>query len=149
MLAQSSRVLTLVLAAAGLCLGQQAPPVIRVEVNLRQVDVVVNDAKGRSVSDLRPDDFTILENGKAQQVTNFSWIEVAPPPTGAVLKALQEKQSILEWFTGVPKLVKTPGNDILAAPVANPHKEDIRRTIAFVFQDTMGPVVARVAEVHR
>jgi len=132
---------------AGPAGNEAAGPVIRVDVNLRQVDVVVDDAKGRLVADLRPDDFLILENGKPQKLTNFSWIEVAPPPTGAILKALQERQSLLEWFTGVPKIAKTPGNDILAAPVANPHKEDIRRTIAFVFQGSamsLAPYVARV-----
>lgn len=122
-------------------------PVIHVDVNLRQVDVVVNDAQGRLVTDLQPEDFLILEDGKPQKLTNFSWIEVAPPPTGAALKALQERPSLLERFTGVPKFAKTPGNDILAAPVANPRKEDIRRTIAFVFQGTawnLAPYVARV-----
>ena len=120
---QVSRVLTLVLFTAGWFFGQ----VIRVDVNLRQVDVVVNDAQGRLVTGLGPDDFLILEDGKAQKLTNFSWIEVAPPPTGAVLKALQERPSLWERFTGVPKFAKTPGNDILAAPVANPRKEEIRR----------------------
>lgn len=124
--------------------GNEPGPVIRVEVNLRQVDVVVNDAKGGLVTDLQPDEFLILEDGKPQKLTNFSWIEVAPPPTGAVLKALQEKQSLLEWFTGLPKIAKTPGNDILAAPVANPRKEEIRRTIAFVFEETSVPIVQRV-----
>jgi VWFA-related protein len=123
---------------------QAAGPVIRVDVNLRQIDVVVSDAKSRHVTDLRPDDFLILEDGKPQKLTTFSWIEVTPPPTGAVLKALQERPSLLEWFTGVPKFAKTRGNDILAAPVANPRKEEIRRTIAFVFQNTMGPVLDRV-----
>jgi VWFA-related protein len=175
MMAQLSRVSTLILSTACLFFGQQAPPessqafhsetqlsaqtagsggneaagpVIRVDVNLRQVDVVVNDPQGRLVTDLRPDDFLVLEDGKPQKLTNFSWIEVAPPPTGAPLKALQERQSILEWFTGAPKSAKPPGNDILAAPVANPRKEEIRRTIAFVFQgasaNPLAPVVARV-----
>jgi VWFA-related protein len=124
--------------------NEAAGPVIRVEVNLRQVDVVVNDAKGGLVTDLQPDDFLILEDGKPQKLTNFSWIEVTPPPTGPILKALQEKQSLLEWFTGLPISAKTPGNDILAAPVANPRKEEIRRTIAFVFEETSVPIVQRV-----
>ena len=145
---QVSRALTFALFAACLSFGQPAPPaagpVIHVDVNLRQVDVVVNDAQGRLATDLGPDDFLILEDGKAQKLTNFSWIEVAPPPSGAVLKALQERPSLWERFTGVPKFAKTPGNDTLAAPVANPHKEDIRRTIAFVFEDTSVPIVQRV-----
>ena len=124
--------------------SEAAGPVIHVDVNLRQVDVVVNDAKGGLVTDLQPEDFLILEDGKPQKLTNFSWTDVVPPPTGAALKALQERPSVLEWFTGVPKATKTPGNDIVSAPVANPRKEDIRRTIAFVFEDTSGPVLTRV-----
>jgi VWFA-related protein len=153
MMAQLRRVSALILATACLFFGQQpagsggneaAGPVIHVDVNLRQVDVVVDDAKGGLVTDLRPEEFLILENGKPQKLSNFSWVEVTPPPTGAILKALQERQSFWEFITGVPKSAKTPGNDILAAPVANPHKEDIRRTIAFVFGGASPPVVARV-----
>jgi VWFA-related protein len=141
-----SRLLAIALLCSVLTLAAQAP-VISVDVNLRQVDVVVNDAKGGLVTDLQPGDFLILEDGKPQKLTNFSWIEVAPPPTGAALKALQERPSLFERFTGIPKETKTPGNDILAAPVANPRKEDIRRTIAFVFQGAamgLAPYVARV-----
>jgi VWFA-related protein len=54
-------------------------PVIRVSVNLVQVDTVVTDAKGNHVADLQPDDFGIFEDGKPQKITNFSWIEVKPP----------------------------------------------------------------------
>jgi hypothetical protein len=70
--------------------------VIRVNVNLRQVDLIVTDAKGNHVSDLRPGDFQLLEDGKPQQITNFSWAEVTPPPSGSRLAALKEKPSLLE-----------------------------------------------------
>ena len=88
-----SRLLAIALLCSVLTLAAQAP-VISVDVNLRQVDVVVNDAKGGLVTDLQPGDFLILEDGKPQKLTNFSWIEVAPPPTGAALKALQERPSL-------------------------------------------------------
>ena len=125
-------------------LPQTEDPVIRVDVDLRQVDFVVTDAKGQHVNDLRPEDFLLLEDGKPQKLTNFSWIEVTPPPTGARLKALQERPTLWEKYTGVVSFKKTPGNDILAAPVANPHKEEIRRTIVFVINDTSVPVMDRV-----
>ncbi|HUP02526.1 MAG TPA: VWA domain-containing protein [Bryobacteraceae bacterium] len=124
--------------------GEAPHPQFRVDVNLREIDVVVNDPKGKIATDLGPADFQVLENGQERKLTNFSFIEVTPPPTGAVLQALQERPSLLERFTGVPRRVKTPGSDILAAPVANPRKEDIRRTIAFVFHDTSGPIQSRV-----
>jgi VWFA-related protein len=55
-----------------------ADPVIRVSVNLVQVDTVVTDSRGHSVNDLRADDFEIFEDGKPQTITNFSWNHVAP-----------------------------------------------------------------------
>ena len=125
--------------------SQTADPVIRVDVNLRQVDLIVTDAKGNHVSDLQPGDFQLLEDGKQQNITNFSWVEVTPPPSGARLAALQEKPSLLEWYSGVARFRKTPGNDILSAPVANLRKEEIRRVIAIVAGDGANfPVMDRV-----
>ncbi|HWB83288.1 MAG TPA: VWA domain-containing protein [Bryobacteraceae bacterium] len=59
---------------------QAAPPdtVIRINVNLVQVDAVVTDAKGKPVTDLKPEDFEILQDGKAQVITNFSYISTRP-----------------------------------------------------------------------
>lgn len=119
-------------------------PVIRVDVNLRQVDLIVTDAKGNHVSDLQPTDFELLEDGKPQEITNFSWVEVTPPPTGARLAALKEKPSLLEWYTGVPRFRKTPGNDVLSAPVANLRKDEIRRMISIVAGDTGVTAMGRI-----
>jgi len=124
--------------------SQTADPVIRVDVNLRQVDLIVTDAKGNHVSDLQPGDFQLLEDGKPQNITNFSWVEVTPPPSGARLAALQEKPSLLEWYSGVARFRKTPGNDILSAPVANLRKEEVRRMISVVAGDTSVGAMTRV-----
>ena len=121
-----------------------AEPVIRVDVNLRQVDLIVTDAKGNHVSDLQPTDFEVLEDGKPQKITNFSWVEVTPPASGERLAALREKPSLLEWYSGVARFRKTPGNDILSAPVANLRKEEIRRVIAIVAGDTSVGAMMRV-----
>jgi len=56
------------------------PGVIRITVNLVQVDAVVTDSKGRQVTNLKPEDFEILEDGRPQTITNFSYISVATPP---------------------------------------------------------------------
>lgn len=46
--------------------------VIRITVNLVQIDVVVTDSKGRQVTNLKPDDFEIFEDERRQKITNFS-----------------------------------------------------------------------------
>jgi hypothetical protein len=51
--------------------------VVRITTNLVQVDAVVTDDKGRPVTDLRPEDFEILEDGHPQVITNFSYISSA------------------------------------------------------------------------
>ena len=46
---------------------------------LVQVDTIVTDSDGRQeVANLRPEEFEILENGKRQQITHFSYITAAP-----------------------------------------------------------------------
>jgi VWFA-related protein len=57
--------------------------VIRITVNLVQVDAVVTDSKGRQVTNLQPDDFEILEDGRPQKITNFSYVSTTSPARGA------------------------------------------------------------------
>lgn len=45
---------------------------VRIKTELVQIDVVVKDQKGSLVHDLRREDFEVLEDGKAQQVTHFA-----------------------------------------------------------------------------
>jgi VWFA-related protein len=59
--------------AAALAQGQ-SPAVIRIDVNLVQVDAVVTDSKNRHVDNLKAEDFVILQDGKPQAITNFSYI---------------------------------------------------------------------------
>jgi VWFA-related protein len=122
----------------------EADPIIRVNVDLRQVDLIVTDSKGNHVSDLQPTDFELLEDGKLQRISNFSWVEVTPPASGERLAALREKPSLLERYTGAVRLRKTPGNDILSAPVTNLRQEEIRRVIAIVAGDGSAPVATRI-----
>jgi VWFA-related protein len=66
--------------------AQQPPPdtVIRINVNLVQVDAVVTDAGGKPVVDLKQEDFQVLQDGKPQAITNFSFVDArqAPAATG-------------------------------------------------------------------
>jgi len=52
--------------------------VVRITANLVQLDVTVTDRDGRQVKDLKSEDFEIREEGRTQQITNFSYIEVSP-----------------------------------------------------------------------
>jgi VWFA-related protein len=69
----------------GLCLlpaqESPAPPatVFSVSTTLVQIDSVVTDAKGHQVTNLKPDDFQVLVDGKPQAVTNFSYIHLDSP----------------------------------------------------------------------
>jgi VWFA-related protein len=50
---------------------QQDDEVVRVRSNLVNIDVIVKDKKGKYVSDLKVEDFTISENGVPQKVEFF------------------------------------------------------------------------------
>src|SRR2546426_8188439 len=45
--------------------------VIKVTSNLVSLDVIVKDKKGKAVTDLKAEDFTVYENGVAQKVEFF------------------------------------------------------------------------------
>src|SRR5665213_3525483 len=61
--------------------GQPGPPdtKIRVSVDLAQTDVVVTDRAGHPVRNLEASDFQLFEIGQIRTITNFSWVDVAPP----------------------------------------------------------------------
>ena len=49
--------------------------VVRVETQLVSVATVVSDRNGHPLSGLRPENFTLLEDGKPQRITNFATTE--------------------------------------------------------------------------
>ncbi len=49
----------------------QDDDVVRVKSNLVNIDVIVKDKKGKYVSDLKPEDFVITENGLPQKIEFF------------------------------------------------------------------------------
>src|ERR1700683_2505372 len=73
--------------------GQQQPPKeaetgqaakFSANSNLVIVDVVVRDKSGKTIEVLKPDDFTVLEDGKPQKVSVFEFQKLSnepePPP---------------------------------------------------------------------
>src|SRR6476620_4591388 len=68
--------------------SQQTPDdqeVIKVSSNLVSVDVVVKDKKGKAVTDLKAEDFTVIENGVPQHIEFFE--STLPSETGASRQA--------------------------------------------------------------
>ena len=66
----------------------QDEDVVRVKSNLVNIDVIVKDKKGKYVSDLKPEDFVITENGLPQKIEFFdaplSKTETAKPSVTVV-----------------------------------------------------------------
>jgi VWFA-related protein len=63
--------------------------VIKVTSNLVSLDVIVKDKKGKAITDLKPEDFTISENGVPQKIEFFdstltSGTEAGQPETATV-----------------------------------------------------------------
>jgi VWFA-related protein len=84
-----------ILAASAPSLPAQPAPAKsygeQVEVNVVNVEVYVTDANGRRVDDLQRGDFTLLEDGKPVQITNFAAVDrtaaAAPAPVPAATAA--------------------------------------------------------------
>ena len=115
---RSSAILLALVAAFAQTPQPTAPDtVIRINVNLVQVDAVVTDSSGKPVTDLKPEDFEVLQDGKRQQITNFSYISTRDPSSARAKPALTVKK-------GAPLV-----------PPARIKPQDIRRTVALVVDD--------------
>lgn len=60
-----------VVSCSSVAFAQQEEDVVKVKSNLVNIDVIVKDKKGKYISDLKPEDFTIVENGVAQKIEFF------------------------------------------------------------------------------
>src|SRR5271157_719745 len=99
----------------------QPEDVIRINVNLVQVDALVTDAQGNLVEDLKKEDFEIRQDGKPQAITNFSYINTRPGPPAAPPPP--------------PARGKKPANNPGAPPPVPVRASQARRTFAFVVDD--------------
>jgi VWFA-related protein len=66
----------------------QQPP-IRTGINYVRVDVIVTDKDGNPVLDLKPEDFTVAEDGKVQKIDSFVVVKIDP------VAQAQERQGTL------------------------------------------------------
>lgn len=60
--------------------GQQQPPVFRAGVSFVRVDVIVSDKQGNPVTDLKAEDFEVVEDGQVQSIELFKLISADGNP---------------------------------------------------------------------
>ena len=123
--------LVIILCAELLARGQQPTPsphppqqqteaddVVRITTNLVQVDAVVTDKDGKVVTDLKPEEVEIYEDGRRQKVTHFSFnaTKTTEPPARETKPA-------------------TAAKNAPPVPPTRLRPEDVRRTIALVVDD--------------
>jgi VWFA-related protein len=70
---------------------QQQPPVFRSAVTLVPVDVRVVDSAGKPVTDLKAEDFTIVEDGVKQEIRHFALQTFAAAPPAKESLTLREE----------------------------------------------------------
>ncbi len=85
--------------------------VIKVDSNLVSLDVIVKDKKGKTVTDLKPEDFTISENGVPQKIQFFDSTLTGGQQAGQPTKATDRSAESAERESqpGVAPETK-PGN---------------------------------------
>src|SRR5947208_2521781 len=76
------RWIILLIAAIGWTALSAQRPTIRADVDLVVVPTSVKDADGRFIYDLKQEDFSIFEDGRRQQIQQFS---IDPAPLSSVV----------------------------------------------------------------
>lgn len=89
--------------------------VVRISTSLVQLDVTVVDAKGKVVTDLKPDEIEIYENGQKQKIKGLTFVSAKRTDTANTAKA-----------------VDPVGAPVQVVPI---RAADVRRTIALVVDD--------------
>jgi len=128
--------------------GQNQNYVLKTQINVVLVDVRVWDKKGNPVTDLKPEDFKVFEDGVEQHITSFSVEKIAelaaatadngPPPTidlsklppntpvEQVAKVLQDRRLMVLFFD----LSSMQIDDLMRALKSASHFVDVQMTPA-------------------
>lgn len=84
--------------------AQKQGEVVKIGVTLVQLDVTVTDSKGRPVTDLKAEDFEVLQNTHPQRITNFSYVVAQSPTVGPEAAPGKAKTSQAEPPAPPPRL---------------------------------------------
>ena len=95
--------------------------IVRVSVNLVQLEVVVTDSRGRHVAGLEPVDFEVLDGGRSQEVVHCTYVAFRPSPSST------------------PAAGSTPlASDhrvLLSEPKLDTRRENVQRTVVILIDD--------------
>ncbi len=94
--------------------------VVKISTTLIQLDVVVTDKSGKIVKDLKQEDFEVYENGKKQNLTNFSFITAGNPIKSAPITKESAKK---DDKTAIP------------IPPTQLKPNQVKRTISLIVDD--------------
>jgi VWFA-related protein len=111
------RLLSLVSPVLAL-LAQSQEPVLRITVNLVQVDAVVTDSSGHQVTNLSAADFEVLEDGRPQKITACSYVKIADVPPHSVRSRSAPREPV-------------PSEP----PAIHVKQVDVRRTVVLLVDD--------------
>lgn len=101
--------------AVGLRGQEQDQDVVRITTNLVQVDVVVTK-DGKQVTDLKPEDFEILEDGRVKQITSFAYVSTNTLAKDSATSTIA-------------------GNELAPTIPKPPLPREVKRTVAIVVDD--------------
>ncbi len=87
--------------------------IVKITTSLIQIDVTVTDEKGKVITDLKPEELEIYENGEKQKITNFSFI--------SSVKTVEKPNAVDKNAISVPPVQLRP--------------ENVRRSYALVVDD--------------
>jgi len=118
------RLLIPILAVA--CLAQQTGVVFRTTTNLVIVDVFVRDRSGKEITGLTKEDFTVLEDGKPQQIAVFEFQRLETP---------QETPEV----AGPPQIAPARPQMIAIAAPGKIQYRDRRLLVLFFDHSSMSP----------
>lgn len=122
-------ILALLSSFAAAVLGQQKTPVaqptpdddvVKISTALIQVDVSVTYPNGKVVTDLRPEEIEVYENGKKQDITTFSFVNFET-------RTIEKKAA--------PTMSQKNGPPTVPAPPVKLAPGQVTRTIALVVDD--------------
>src|SRR5687768_10996105 len=72
-------------------------PVFKTGINFVRVDVIVSDKNGNPILDLKPEEFSVSEDGRAQKIEQFDVIKIDPldqvqGPTNSQIRSRQDEE---------------------------------------------------------
>lgn len=92
--------------------------IVKISTTLIQIDVTVTGKNGKIITDLKPEDFEIYENGEKQDVSNFTFVP-----------------NIKTVETPAPKKAEKLDKNAVPIPSAQLKAEQVKRTVALVVDD--------------